>query len=120
MTGHGIRLYTDEDVNPHLAEQLQRRGYDVLSCHAAGNANRRLSDRWQLEFAIEQRRSILIHNLGDYYELDRRWRQQGQRHYGIVAVNADISFTELLRRTILHLNTYTPEQQFDTWLFLAR
>lgn len=120
MSGLGIRLYTDEDVNPHLAVQLQRLGYDALSCHAAGNANQGFSDDWQLTYAVEQQRSILIFNLRDYYDLDRRWRQRGQQHHGIITVHAEIAFSELFRRTILHLNTHSAEEQYDTLLFLAR
>ncbi|GEM_PF-4822665 len=51
---------------PRLAEQLNRLGYDVLSCRAAGNHNRGLSDSWQLEFAAQAGRTILIHNIIDY------------------------------------------------------
>jgi hypothetical protein len=35
MAGLGVRLFTDEMISPDVAEQLQRSGYDVLSCQAA-------------------------------------------------------------------------------------
>lgn len=44
MTGIGIRIYTDEDVPPQLAEQLQRHGYDAISCRESGNHNQALPD----------------------------------------------------------------------------
>jgi predicted nuclease of predicted toxin-antitoxin system len=54
VTGLGIRLYTDEDVDPRVARQLSRHGYDALSCVDAGNHNQKYDDDWQLRFATSQ------------------------------------------------------------------
>jgi hypothetical protein len=70
VSGLGIRLYTDEDVDPDLADQLNRQGYDALSCHRAGNQNRGLDVEWQLSFAASDGRAILVYNVADFVALD--------------------------------------------------
>ena len=119
MSGLGIRLYTDEDVDAHLAEQLLRLGYDVLSCSAAGNASKRLPDTWQLNFATEQGRAILIHNVADYVAIDRARQSRGQAHWGIIYVRWRTPIGELIRRTRVHLDTVSPEQQYNVLRYLA-
>lgn len=44
MSDEPIRLYTDEEVHPKLAQALRERGHDALSCHEAGRSNRRIPD----------------------------------------------------------------------------
>lgn len=121
MTGLGIRLYTDEDVDTDLAPHLRRRGYDALSCLEAGNANRELPDEWQLDYAVHERRAILTHNIADFVALDRHWKEQGRKHFGIVlASRKGATIGQLLRRLELHLNTASPESQFDVLRYLTR
>ncbi len=72
MSGHGIALYTDEMISPKVADALRQRGYDAVSCHAAGRANRRISDDEQLAYAAEQGRAILTDNAVDYIAWDHR------------------------------------------------
>ena len=69
MTGLGIRLYTDEDVDARLVQQLRRRGYDVLGCAEAGNASQGRDDAWQLNFATKERRTILIRDFREHCRL---------------------------------------------------
>ncbi len=77
MAGLGIAVYTDELVSPALAIALRTRGYDALSCHAAGRINQKISDRDQLIYATEHGRAILTNNNGDFAPLDTRWKRQG-------------------------------------------
>jgi hypothetical protein len=84
MSGLGIRLYTDEDVDTRLAEQLQRRGYDAISCREAGNNNQALPDDWQLGWATEHGRVILVFNVAHYLRLDSLWKLQNRSHVGII------------------------------------
>lgn len=44
-----IRLYLDEDVDPQLAEDLRRRGFDVEASREAGRLG--ATDREQHELA---------------------------------------------------------------------
>jgi len=120
VSGPSIRLYTDEDVHAHVAEQLQRLGYDVLSCVAAGNAHQQISDDWQLRFATRNRRAILTHNIADYVVLDAEWRASGHEHWGIVLVSQETPLHELIQRTRQHLATIAPDVQYNAVLFLAR
>jgi hypothetical protein len=120
LTDLGIRLYTDEDVDRHLAIQLRRHGHDVVSCFEAGHAGRRLTDEWQLAFAAEGGRAILIHNIVDYFPIDAAWKARGREHAGIIAVSQNTSLGELVRRVRLHLDTVPPEQQRNLVRFLGR
>lgn len=117
MTGLGIRLYTDEDVDVRLAEQLTRLGYDVRSCRDEGNSNRQLSDDWQLRSATVHGRAIAVYNAVDYIARDHEWRQRGDEHYGILISN-QLSISDLVRRTRYHLDTCTPQSQYNTVLYL--
>ena len=118
MAGLGIRLYTDEDVDPRLARQLQRHGYDALSCVDAGNHNQKFDDAWQLRFATRQHRTILTHNNGDYIQLDHQWRESGEQHFGIVLAINPTPIGELVRRMTRHLDLYEPEEHYNLLLWL--
>jgi predicted nuclease of predicted toxin-antitoxin system len=92
-----IRLLVDEDVRPLLARTLRQRGYDaqhVVDLDRAGS-----SDPEQLAFAVKQRRAILTHNIRHFVLLDRDYREQGRKHYGILVCD-QVPFRELLRRTL--------------------
>jgi hypothetical protein len=117
VSGLGIRLYTDEDIDPDLAELLKRQGYDALSCHAAGNQNKGLSDEWQLSYATSQRRAILVYNIAHYIARDADWRARSQEHYGIILTDPR-PIGELLRRAKLHLDTYDPSYHYNLVLRL--
>jgi hypothetical protein len=119
MAGLGIRLFTDEMVNPRLAGTLVRLGYDVESCQWAGRSNRSIPDDQQLLYASQHGRAILTFNMGDFERLDRTWKTRGRVHAGIIVSSQITRFAELLRRVQLHLDTITPEAQRDTLLELA-
>ena len=118
MSGLGIRLYTDEDVYPDLARQLTAQGYDILSSRDAGNSNQALDDEWQLSFAAGEARAILVFNIAHFVRLDARWRTLGREHFGIV-LSPQLALGELVRRVKFHLDSYTPEYQYNTVLHLA-
>lgn len=120
MAGLGLRLYTDEDVTSVLAEQLRRRGYDVVSCLAAGNAGQRRSDEWQLSYPAQQGRAILTHIIADFVALGRRWSEQGRAHRGIILAEQTIPIGELVRRTQLHLDTVPADEPDGVVRYLAR
>jgi uncharacterized protein with PIN domain len=119
MAGLGIRLFTDEMINPRLATRLRRLGYDVESCQQAGRANQRISDHDQLVYAASQARAILTFNAGDFELLDRRWKVRGWQHSGIVVSAQIIDLAELTRRMQLHLDTVAPAVQQDSVLELV-
>jgi hypothetical protein len=118
MSGLGIRLYTDEDVDAQLAVQLRRQGYDVLSCREAGRSNRGISDEDQLQFAADEGRTILVYNIGDYVELDGLWRYRDKEHAGIILASNRTPIGDLVRRTRELLDTVTPADMHNQvrWL----
>ncbi len=119
MPGLGIALFTDEDVHAPLAPALRRLGYDAESCQEAGRSNQRISDEEHLIYSAERGRAILTFNVVDFVALDHRWKAAERAHAGIIVAPEITDFRELLRRVVLHLNTYSAEQQADTLLWLA-
>jgi DNA-binding transcriptional MerR regulator len=107
MVGAGIRLYTDEDVTTALAKQLQRQGYH-------------LADAWQLAYAAQDHRAIITHNISDFIRLDMTWKDQQQEHWDIIIVGQDITVSDLVRRTRLHLDSVAPSEQYNIVRHLER
>ncbi len=120
MAGLGLIIYTDKLVNPALAIERRRRGYDAISCHEAGRNNRHISDRDQLAYAAHTGRAILTNNVRDFIPLDVRWKRQGRSHAGIVIYAGVPPFEELLRHVIRHLDAIAPDTQHDTALWLPQ
>jgi predicted nuclease of predicted toxin-antitoxin system len=114
-----IHLFTDEHIDPRLAQALASRGFDVLSCREAGRANQRISDDDQLAFAASQGRAILTFNTVDFILIDVEWKQSGRRHAGIIVSTAIRNLSDLIRRVEHHIATVSEEQQNDTLLWLA-
>jgi len=120
MAGLGVKLYTDEHIDPALAVQLRQVGYDTQSTQEAGLANQNVGDEDQLIYAAGQGRALLTFNIADFIDLDREWKASGRAHAGII-VSAEITnFAELFRRVKLHLDTYPPTVQDNIWLWLAK
>ena len=112
----GIILLLDEDVRPLLAEILRQRGHDavhVLELNRTGQ-----SDLDQLEFAVEQGRAILTHNIRDFALLHRDYREQGKHHCGIL-LSEQARLNILLRRTLRFLARRTSDEIKNNVLWLT-
>lgn len=120
MAGLGIKLFTDEMIDPRLAVALRRQGYDVESCHEAGRSNQGIADRRQLSYATQQGRAILTFNRRDYRQLHRAWQAARRAHAGIIVSGVVIDPQELVRRVKLHLDVVGPDDQVNRVLLLAR
>ncbi len=118
MAGVGLRLYTDENIDPELARVLSRRGYDAESCHEASRANRGIADEVQLAYAAWHGRAILTFNYLDFLHLGAAWKRRGRQHAGIIISHELADIGELLRRVQRHLDTYPPDVQHNTLLWL--
>ncbi len=118
MAGLGVRLYTDEHISGRLARALERRGYDAVSCAEAGRADQGISDEAQLVYASQNSRAILTSNHIDFLRLDAAWKRDGRQHAGIILSMEVQDIGELLRRVERHLDTYGPNLQHDTLLWL--
>lgn len=54
-----LRYFFDEHVKEPIADQLKRRGIDVLTAKDAGRANQEIPDDEQLAFAVSQGRVLV-------------------------------------------------------------
>jgi hypothetical protein len=55
---------------------------------------------------------------GTSSHIDRAWRIQGREHYGIISVPKRMSVGVIVQRLQQHLDTITPETQYNTVLWL--
>ena len=96
MDKERARLFIDEDVQAPLAPALRELGYDAVSAAECGRANQSISDEDQLAYATSENRILISYNVGDYYDLDRAWRDAGRAHCGIFVGQQRSSFQHLL------------------------
>lgn len=110
-----IRLYLDEDVDPQLAEDLRRHGFDVEASSAVGLM--RAPDRDQLEYARQAGRAILTHNRDDFLRLARLLALSNLDHDGILYV-PQLPYRSLFRRLVAFLGTTDTElvRNLFTWI----
>jgi predicted nuclease of predicted toxin-antitoxin system len=101
QTQEPVRVYLDADVNPAVARQARRRGFDVVSAYEVGNGH--LYDPEQLAYAAGQGKVILTHNARDFAPLFDEWWEAGRPHAGII-VSEQLPVGVLLRRLIRMLN----------------
>lgn len=111
-----ITLYTDADVGLELAKQLRERGYDTVSALELGRY--RPSDQEQWDYAISERRTIFTFNIKHFKPLFEAHWNVGKEHYGVI-VSDQISFGELLRRTLNLLNTVTADEMKNNIKYLG-
>jgi len=78
-----VRLLLDEMWSPDIAEQLRRRGHDVIAVAERPDL-RRQSDN--LIFATAQREgyTIVTENVADFRSLGIAADEQGQSHHGLI------------------------------------
>ena len=88
------RLYSDENFDHHVVEELRKLGHDVLTAYEAGRANQRLPDSEVLDFAIRQARAVLTFNRRDFKRLHRTVRP----HCGVVICTDDPDAIALAKR----------------------
>ena len=77
------RLALDEMFSPQLADELVRRGHDVVAV-AADPGLAGLPDQQILEWATEQERCLVTENVKDYEVLRRAAAAQGRAHAGLL------------------------------------
>ncbi len=80
------RFLLDEHINPAVAVQLRRKGYDAVSIYESGGAGG--GDTEVLELATSQHRAIVTFNITDFEALAAQWFARGMSHGGIVLVHS--------------------------------
>jgi predicted nuclease of predicted toxin-antitoxin system len=91
-----IRIYTDENVNPTIADGLRRRGVDAWSATDAGTLGFR--DEEQLAYAARQGAVLFTHD-ADLITVACNWIKHGMNHSGVIYVHQDnLSIGECIRR----------------------
>ncbi len=81
-----MRLLLDEMLSSAIAEQLRSRGFDAEAVDERPDL-RSSPDLDLFEHAQREARAIVTYDRDDFLTLDRRYRDEGRDHHGIVIVN---------------------------------
>jgi predicted nuclease of predicted toxin-antitoxin system len=114
-----IAVYTDEDITSELAPALRERGFDAISAYDADMLG--TTDAEQLSFATKNDRTLLTCNAGDFLRLAKIYGEESKTHSGIIISSEQYSrrqFGELLRQTLLLLNSLTAHEMANNIVFL--
>ena len=118
IEGLSILIYLDHNVDPLLAKDARKAGYDAVAAVEVGNAA--LEDVDQLAWATSRSRCILTHDYDDFPKLATDWFHQGRDHAGIILCRQppDIAYGEMLRRLLRLLDTLTADEMVNRveWL----
>lgn len=102
-----IELYLDEDVHVLVANLIRARGFQVITTRDAGQLQK--SDRSQLAYAVDLRKTLVTHNRVDFEKLAQEYFDREEKHYGIIfAVRR--SPQEIVRRLLIILNNVTADE----------
>lgn len=66
-----------------IAEQLRRRGHDVISAHEREGLSA-ASDDDLLTRARSEQRAVVTDNIHDFMDLDAEYRRDGRVHFGMI------------------------------------
>jgi Domain of unknown function (DUF5615) len=113
-----VRLYVDEDAGENAVVQgLRARGIDVMTTIEANQCG--ATDRGQLAFAVQQRRSIFTFNVGDFSRLHRECLSQRVDHSGIIVLpDQRYSVGEKIRRLAGFIRSVTSEEMMNRMKYL--
>jgi predicted nuclease of predicted toxin-antitoxin system len=105
-----VRLYFDRHITARLAQDLRRRGYDVLTTEDAGLDT--AADEAQLAFATDEGRAILTFNIRDFAPLHEQWAAAGRPHAGIIVSRqlGNRQYGLLFQRMLRLLNHFTADE----------
>ena len=78
-----MRLLFDEHYSPRIAEQLRRRGHDVVAARERAEL-RRLSDEALFALMASEGRAILTEDAFDFLPIVRAATVRGTDHFGVV------------------------------------
>ena len=85
-----MRLLLDEMISAVVAEQLRRRGFDVVAIQDPGLRHLRgIDDCRLLEVAAAQQRAVVTDNVPDYLACHRARLERGLAHHGLLLFGND-------------------------------
>jgi hypothetical protein len=108
-----LRFHLDENIDPRIARELQRRGIDVTKTVDSGLTGQ--SDTEQLAFANATTR-VLVTRDSDFLRL----HNQGMVHSGLAFCHAKMTISEIVRTLVLMSDTLGPEDMIRNLEFLRR
>lgn len=88
------RIYSNENFPFLVVKELISLGYDILTVHDTGKANKSISDDEVLSFAIAQNRILLTLNRKHFIRLHFLY----PNHSGIIVCSFDLDFYGQSRR----------------------
>ena len=111
-----LRVYTDENVDPRVAEGLRRRGVDATSAHEEGVLG--ADDAAQFAHAAALRAAIFTHD-HHFVEIALQKIQRGETHHGVIFGEMHrFSLGECIRRLALCAEVISTEEMVDRVEFL--
>lgn len=87
-----MKLLLDEHLSPAIAEELRRRGHDVVAATEVGLGQQ--PDAAVLAWAIGESRAVVTANYADFRALHATFLSRGERHLGIVLMSRRFSLAE--------------------------
>jgi predicted nuclease of predicted toxin-antitoxin system len=78
-----LKLLLDAMFSPAIAEQLRRRGHDIVAA-AEVPALRHLRDPDLFAAAQVEQRAVVTNNVAHFLAIDALYRQQGRPRYGLI------------------------------------
>jgi hypothetical protein len=82
-----VKVLLDEMLPPAIAQQLRRRGRDVIAVAERADL-RSLPDGDIFGFAQSEGRAVVTHDRADYLRLERDYRAAGRSHAGLILVSS--------------------------------
>lgn len=78
-----MKLLLDELYPQAIAEELRKRGFDVVSVHEISGLEG-LADEQVLERATEEGRAVVTENTADFVPIVQRWMAESRGHGGLL------------------------------------
>ena len=79
-----MKLLLDEMISWRIAEQLRRKGHDVVAVKRDRPELQQRLDPTVLAAAAAERRAVVTNNVRDYQPAQERTLARGETHYGVI------------------------------------
>lgn len=111
-----LRIYSDENVVPRVAEGLRRRGVDARSALEEGTIG--VADAGQFAQAFSRRAVLFTHD-HDFLEMALEKTRRGDEHHGVIFAEMHrLGLGECIRRLALYAEVVSTEEMMNRVEFL--